>query len=61
MTLDAEQRRYLAEGMAHRSDYYGSPELAADSEAAAPALALAWWREWWRDRVARKDVARRCR
>ena len=58
MELDEEQRLYLREGIAAREQYYGGADVLS-SEASNLTLALAWFRAYWRDRLTKKDVARR--
>ena len=58
MELDDEQIGYLREGIEWRERYHGCPDIRRDDEYHL-TLALAWFREYWRDRCQRKDVARR--
>lgn len=55
LTLTDEDRLYLAEGLRHRARYYGRT-AAMMSEEDALTLALASWREHWRDLADRGEV-----
>ena len=58
MELDDEQLGYLREGIVIRERYYGSTDINSD-DAYCLTLALAWFREYWSDRLNRKDAAHR--
>lgn len=58
MRLDDEQLAYLREGIAVRAEYYGGADIDTSDEYAL-TLALAWFREYWKDWLKRRDEARR--
>ena len=51
--MDAEQRTYLREAIEARAAYYRMPELGAEDDMLT--LALAWFRAYWRDRLAARE------
>ena len=58
MTLDEEQRHYLAEGIRHRARYYGADLTPVDGHL---VLALAWFAAYWKDQADRADARNRDR
>ena len=53
IVLDTEQQHYLRQAIAARTEYYRGPEID-QSEPAHLTLALAWFRAYWEDRLARR-------
>ena len=56
-TVTDEQRRYLSEGLAHRSRFYRG-RCSALSETDGLTIAIAWWCGWWRAKAERADCER---